>query len=111
MSTEEARGYIITRVINYANEHGHTIDEGTHIISVQDLGEPTPETEEPTFEQTARATFEEAADQGINPDTLAKAIGEQLSRTLVEAYGKGENAAYLLNAIAYHLQSWCNSAL
>lgn len=110
MEAEEARDYVAARVLGYATAHAHTIEEGTHILDVEDMGEPEPENA-PTFEDTARETFAEAYDQGINPDTLAKAIGDQISRTVVEAYGKGEDAAYLLNAIAYYVQSYRNPAL
>ena len=112
MSAEDAREYVAARVMEYATAHAHTIDEGTRIMDVEDMGEPEPEQENaPTFEDTSRETFAEAYDQGINLDTLAKAIGDQISRTVVEAYGRGEDAAYLLNAIAYHVQSYCNPAL
>ena len=111
MSAEDAREYVAARAIGYA-DHTGTIDEGTRIRDVEDMGEPEPEQENaPTFEDTSRETFAEAYDQGIDLDTLAKAIGGQISRTVVEAYGRGEDAAYLLNAIAYHVQSYCNPAL
>ena len=111
MDPDMAREYVAARVIGYT-DHTHTIDEGTRIINVEDIGEPEQEQENaPTFEDTSRETFAEAYDQGIDPDTLAKAIGDQISRTVVEAYGRGEDAAYLLNAIAYHVQSHCNPAL
>ena len=111
MSAEDAREYVAARAIGYA-DHTGTIDEGTRIMDVEDMGEPEPEQENaPTFEDTSRETFAEAYDQGIDLDTLAKAIGGQISRTVVEAYGRGEDAAYLLNAIAYHVQSYCNPAL
>lgn len=99
------------RAIGYA-DHTGTIDEGTRIMDVEDMGAPEPEQENaPTFEDTSRETFAEAYDQGADLDTLAKTIGDQISRTVVEAYGRGEDAAYLLNAIAYHVQGHCNPAL
>lgn len=42
MSAEEAREYVAARAIGYA-DHTGTIDEGTRIMDVEDMGEPEPE--------------------------------------------------------------------
>ena len=108
MSAEDAREYVAARAIGYA-DHTGTIDEGTRIMDVEDMGEPEPE-HRPTFYEIAREFMEIHYNNNTDRDTLAAFMAEDISRAAVEVFGKGP-AAYLLDVIANRVQSWCNPAL
>lgn len=109
MTAQEAREYVRGRVIGYAN-HTHTIDEGTRICDVQDMGEPEPEPR-PTFAEVARDEVESRYNNGDTTFTAAVAIAEAISKAVAVTHGKGNAARYMLDTIAYYVQSHCNTVL
>jgi len=110
MTADEAREYVRGRVIGYT-DHTGTIDEGTHILDVQDLGEPEPHDERKTFDEAARDIVEDFYNNSEDTDTIARTIAESISRAVTAYYGKGSTAKYLLDTISYHVQGFCNPAL
>lgn len=106
MEPDRAREYVATSVMEYANAHGHTIDEGTRIMNVEDMGEP----ECPTFYEAAREFIENHYNHSTDRDQIAAFMAEDISRAAAEVFGKSR-AAYLLDAISCRVQSWCNPAL
>ena len=108
MSAEDAREYVAARAIGYA-DHTGTIDEGTRIMDVEDMGEPEP-VKRPTFYEAAREFIEMHYNNSTDRDQLAAFMAEDISRAAAEVFGKGP-AAYLLDVIANRVQSWCNPAL
>ena len=109
MEPDRAREYVATRVMEYATAHAHTIDEGTRIMDVQDMGEPEPE-RRPTFYEAAREFIENHYNHSTDRDQIAAFMAEDISRAAAEVFGKSR-AAYLLDAISCRVQSWCNPAL
>lgn len=107
MEPDIAREYVATSVMEYANAHGHTIDEGTRIMNVEDMGEP----ECPTFYEAAREFIEMHYNNSTDRDQIAAFMAEDISRAVADIYGKGNAARYLLDAISCRVQSWCNPAL
>lgn len=110
MSAEDAREYVAERVHSYATAHAHTIDEGTHILDVEDMGEPEPE-HRPTFAEAGRDEVESHYNNGDSNDETAQAIAKAISRAVADIYGKGNAARYILDAVSYHVQGHCNPAL
>lgn len=106
MEPDRAREYVAARVIGYT-DHTHTIDEGTRIMNVEDMGEP----ECPTFYEAAREFIEMHYNNSTDRDQLAAFMAEDISRAVADIYGKGNAARYLLDAISCRVQSWCNPAL
>lgn len=106
MEPDMAREYVAARVIGYT-DHTHTIDEGTRIMNVEDMGEP----ECPTFYEAAREFIEMHYNNSTDRDQLAAFMAEDISRAVADIYGKGNAARYLLDAISCRVQSWCNPAL
>ena len=106
MEPDMAREYVAARVIGYT-DHTHTIDEGTRIMNVEDMGEP----ECPTFYETAREFIKMHYNNSTDRDQLAAFMAEDISRAVADIYGKGNAARYLLDAISCRVQSWCNPAL
>jgi hypothetical protein len=96
--------------MEYATAHAHTIDEGTHIFDVEDMGEPEPVPSRPTFYEAAREFIEMHYNNSTDRDQLAAFIAEDISRAAAEVFGKSR-AAYLLDVIANRVQSHCNPAL
>ena len=109
MEPDRAREYVADRVIGYT-DHTHTIDEGTRIMNVEDMGEPEPE-RRPTFYEAAREFIEMHYNNSTDRDQLAAFMAEDISRAVADIYGKGNAARYLLDAISCRVQSWCNPAL
>lgn len=109
MSAEEAREYVAARAIGYA-DHTGTIDEGTRIMDVEDMGEPEPE-RRPTFAEVARDEVESHYNNGDSNDETAQAIAKAISRAVADIYGKGNAARYILDTISYYVQGHCNPAL
>ena len=109
MEPDRAREYVADRVIGYT-DHTHTIDEGTRIMNVEDMGEPEPE-RRPTFYEAAREFIENHYNHSTDRDQLAVFMAEDISRAVADIYGKGNAARYLLDAISCRVQSWCNPAL
>ena len=109
MSAEDAREYVAARAIGYA-DHTGTIDEGTRIMDVEDMGEPEPE-RRPTFAEAARDEVESHYNNGDSNDETAQAIAKAISRAVADIYGKGNAARYILDTISYHVQSHCNTVL
>jgi len=110
MSAEDAREYVAARAIGYATAFAHTIDEGTRIMDVEDMGEPEPVCR-PTFEDAARDEMESHYNNGDSYDETAQAIAKAISRAVADIYGKGNAARYILDTISYHVQGHCNPAL
>jgi len=110
MSAEDAREYVAARVMEYATAHAHTIDEGTRIMDVEDMGEPEPE-RRPTFAEATRDEVESHYNNGDSNDETAQAIAKAISRAVADIYGKGSAARYILDTISYHVQGHCNPAL
>ena len=110
MDPDRAREYVATSVMEYATAHAHTIDEGTRIMNVEDMGEPEPE-RRPTFEEIARDEVENRYNQGDTTFTAAVSIAEAISKAVTHTHGKGNAARYMLDTIAHYVQSWCNPAL
>lgn len=108
MEPDMAREYVAARVIGYT-DHTHTIDEGTRIMNVEDMGDP--ESERPTFAEAAREFIEMHYNHSTDRDQLAAFMAEDISRAVADIYGKGNAARYLLDAISCRVQSWCNPAL
>ena len=108
MEPDRAREYVATSVMEYANAHGHTIDEGTRIMNVEDMGEFSQN--RPTFYEAAREFIENHYNHSTDRDQLAAFMAEDISRAVAEVFGKSR-AAYLLDAISCRVQSWCNPAL
>jgi hypothetical protein len=108
MEPDMAREYVAARVIGYT-DHTHTIDEGTRIMNVEDMGEP--ESERPTFAEAAREFIEMHYNHITDRDQIAAFMAEDISRAVADIYGKGNAARYLLDAISCRVQSWCNPAL
>ena len=108
MEPDRAREYVAARVIGYT-DHSHTIDEGTRIMNVEDMGEPEPE--RPTFYEAAREFIENHYNHSTDRDQIAAFMAEDISRAVADIYGKGNAARYLLDAISCRVQSWCNPAL
>jgi len=109
MSAEDAREYVAARAIGYA-DHTGTIDEGTRIMDVEDMGEPEPE-HRPTFAEIARDEVESHYNNGDSNDETAQAIAKVISRAVADIYGKGNAARYILDTISYYVQGHCNPAL
>lgn len=109
MEPDRAREYVADRVIGYT-DHTHTIDEGTRIMNVEDMGEPEPVPNRPTFYEAAREFIENHYNHSTDRDQLAAFMAEDISRAAAEVFGKSR-AAYLLDAISCRVQSWCNPAL
>ena len=109
MEPDRAREYVAARVIGYT-DHTHTIDEGTRIMNVEDMGEPEPVPNRPTFYEAAREFLENHYNHSTDRDQLAAFMAEDISRAAAEVFGKSR-AAYLLDAISCRVQSWCNPAL
>ena len=110
MEPDRAREYVAARVIEYATAHAHTIDEGTRIMNVEDMGEPEPE-RRPTFYEAAREFIENHYNHSTDRDQIAAFMAEDISRAVADIYGKGNAARYLLDANSCRVQSWCNPAL
>ena len=110
MEPDRAREYVAARVMEYATAHAHTIDEGTRIMNVEDMGEPEPAPSRPTFYEAAREFIEMHYNRSTDRDQLAAFMAEDISRAVAEVFGKSR-AAYLLDAISCRVQSWCNPAL
>lgn len=110
MTPEDAREYVAERVHSYATAHAHTIDEGTHILDVQDMGEPEP-VKRPTFEEMARDEVENRYNNGDTTFTAAVSIAEAISKAVAHTHGNGNAARYMLDTIAYYVQSHCNTVL
>ena len=110
MEPDRAREYVAARVMEYATAHAHTIDEGTRIMDVEDMGEPEPEPSRPTFYEAAREFIENHYNHSTDRDQIAAFMAEDISRAAAEVFGKSR-AAYLLDAISCRVQSWCNPAL
>ena len=109
MEPDRAREYVAARVIGYTDP-SHTIDEGTRIMNVEDMGEPEPAPNRPTFYEAAREFIENHYNHSTDRDQLAAFMAEDISRAAAEVFGKSR-AAYLLDAISCRVQSWCNPAL
>ena len=109
MNPEDAREYVAARAIGYA-DHTGTIDEGTRIMDVEDMGEPEPE-RRPTFAEAARDEVESHYNNGDSNDETAQAIAKAISRAVADIYGKGNAARYILDTISYYVQGHCNPAL
>lgn len=110
MEPDRAREYVADRVIGYT-DHTHTIDEGTRIMNVEDMGEPEPVPSRPTFYEAAREFIEMHYNHSTDRDQIAAFMAEDISRAVADIYGKGNAARYLLDAISCRVQSWCNPAL
>ena len=110
MTAEDAREYVASRVMEYATAHAHTIDEGTRIVDVEDMGEPEPE-RRPTFAEIVRDEVESHYNNGDSNDETAQTIAKVISRAVADIYGKGNAARYILDTISYHVQGHCNPAL
>ena len=108
MEPDMAREYVAARVIGYT-DHTHTIDEGTRIMNVEDMGELSQN--RPTFAEAVREEMESHYNNGDSNDETARAIAKVISRAVADIYGKGNAARYLLDAISCRVQSWCNPAL
>lgn len=111
MEPDRAREYVASRVMEYATAHAHTIDEGTRIMDVEDMGAPEPVPSRPTFAETVRDEVESHYNNGDSNDETAQAIAKVISRAVADIYGKGNAARYILDMIAYHVQGHCNPAL
>ena len=61
--------------------------------------------------EVARKTIKNFHDVGTEKGLLARYIAEDISLAVVENYGQGDDARYLLDAIGHCMQSWCNPAL
>ena len=109
MEPDMAREYVAARVIGYT-DHTHTIDEGTRIMNVEDMGEPEPE-RRPTFAEIVREEVESRYNTGDSNDETAQAIAKVICRAVADIYGKGNAARYILDMISYCVQSHCNPAL
>lgn len=109
MTPDDAREYVRGRVMRYAYQT-HTIDEGTRICDVLDLGEPKPEPR-PTFAEVARDEVESRYNNGDTTFTAAVAIAEAISKAVAATHGKGNAARYMLDTIAYYVQGHCNTVL
>lgn len=109
MTAQEAREYVAGRVSEYANAHGHTIDEGTHILNVESE-DPEPQSR-PTFAEIARDEVESRYNDGDTTFTAAVSIAEAISKAVAHTHGKGNAARYMLDTIAHYVQSHCNPAL
>ena len=109
MEPDRAREYVAARVMEYATAHAHTIDEGTRIMNVEDMGEPEPE--RPTFYEAAREFIEMHYNHSTDSDQIAAFMAEDISRAVADIYGKGNAARYILDTISYHVQGHCNPAL
>lgn len=109
MEPDMAREYVAASVMEYANAHGHTIDEGTRIVNVEDMGELSQN--RPTFAEAVREEVESHYNNGDSNDETARAIAKVISRAVADIYGKGNAARYILDAISCRVQSWCNPAL
>lgn len=109
MSAEDAREYVAARAIGYA-DHTGTIDEGTRIIDVEDMGEPEPE-RRPSFAEIVRDEVENHYNNGDSNDETAQAIAKVISRAVADIYGKGNAARNILDTISYYVQGHCNPAL
>ena len=107
MEPDRAREYVAARVIGYT-DHTHTIDEGTRIMNVEDMGEFSQN--RPTFYEAAREFIENHYNHSTDRDQIAAFMAEDISRAAAEVFGKSR-AAYLLDAISCRVQSWCNPAL
>ena len=107
MEPDRAREYVADRVIGYT-DHTHTIDEGTRIMNVEDMGEFSQN--RPTFYEAAREFIENHYNHSTDRDQIAAFMAEDISRAAAEVFGKSR-AAYLLDAISCRVQSWCNPAL
>jgi hypothetical protein len=110
MTAEDAREYVATRVMEYATAHAHTIDEGTHIFDVEDMGEPEPQ-KRPTFYEAARDEVESHYNNGDDNDETAARIAYAISKAVVSTHGKGTAARHLLDTIAFYVQGHCNTVL
>ena len=108
MEPDRAREYVADRVIGYT-DHTHTIDEGTRIMNVEDMGEFSQN--RPTFYEAAREFIENHYNHSTDRDQIAAFMAEDISRAVADIYGKGNAARYLLDAISCRVQSWCNPAL
>lgn len=111
MDPDRAREYVAARVMEYATAHAHTIDEGTRIMDVEDMGEPEPVPSRPTFAEIARDEVENRYNQGDTTFTAAVSIAEAISKAVTHTHGKGNAARYMLDTIAHYVQSHCNPAL
>lgn len=109
MSAEDAREYVAARAIGYA-DHTGTIDEGTRIMDVEDMGEPEPE-HRPTFAEAVRDEVERHYNNGDSNDETAARIAYAISKAVVSTHGKGNTARYILDTIAFYVQSHCNTVL
>ena len=107
MEPDRAREYVADRVSGYT-DHTHTIDEGTRIMNVEDMGEFSQN--RPTFYEAAREFIENHYNHSTDRDQIAAFMAEDISRAAAEVFGKSR-AAYLLDAISCRVQSWCNPAL
>jgi len=110
MSAEDAREYVAARAIGYATAFAHTIDEGTRIMDVEDMGEPEPVCR-PTFEDAARDEMESHYNNGDSYDETAARIAYAISKAVVSTHGKGTAARHLLDTIAFYVQGHCNPLL
>ena len=110
MSAEDAREYVAARAIGYATAFAHTIDEGTRIMDVEDMGEPEPVCR-PTFEDAARDEMESHYNNGDDNDETAARIAYAISKAVVSTHGKGTAARHLLDTIAFYVQGHCNPLL
>jgi len=108
MTPDDAREYVRGRVMRYAY-HTHTIDEGTRICNVLDLGEPSQN--RPTFAEVARDEVESRDNNGDTTFTAAVAIAEAISKAVAATHGKGNAARYMLDTIAHYVQGHCNPIL
>ena len=79
MEPDRAREYVAARVIGYT-DHTHTIDEGTRIMDVEDMGEPEPVPSRPTFAEAARDDVESHYNNGDSNDETAQAIAKAISK-------------------------------
>jgi hypothetical protein len=109
ITAQEAREYVAGRVSEYANAHGHTIDEGMHILNVESE-DPEPQSR-PTFAEIARDEVENRYNDGDTTFTAAVSIAEAISKAVAHTHGKGNAARYMLDTIAHYVQSHCNPAL
>ena len=109
MTAQEAREYVRGRVIGYA-DHTGTIDEGTRIRDVEDMGEPDP-VRRPTFAEAVRDEVESHYNNGDSNDETAQAIAKAISLAVSATHGKGNAARYMLDTIAYYVQGHCNPIL
>lgn len=64
-----------------------------------------------TFAEIARDEVENRYNNGDTTFTAAVSIAEAISKAVTHTHGKGNAARYMLDTIAYYVQSHCNPAL